>query len=117
MPYSDTIAVIGQGYVGLPLALAFAAHYSVLGYDISVSRVEALNQGRDRTLEVEEGRLQQMLALAVEQPQRRGYRATSELSDIAHAQIYIVTVPTPIDEFNAPDLSFLQQASLRLVRY
>ncbi len=114
MSYPDTIAVIGQGYVGLPLALAFAAHYSVLGYDISVSRVDALNQGRDRTLEVEEGRLQQMLALGVEQPQRRGYRATSELSDIADAQIYIVTVPTPIDEFNAPDLSFLQQASFEI---
>ncbi len=114
MSYPDTIAVIGQGYVGLPLALAFAAHYSVLGYDISASRVDALNKGRDRTLEVEEVRLQQMLALAVEQPQLRGYRATSELSDIAHAQIYIVTVPTPIDEFNAPDLSFLQQASLEI---
>ncbi|MDR2282559.1 MAG: nucleotide sugar dehydrogenase [Sphingobacterium sp.] len=114
MSYPDTIAVIGQGYVGLPLALAFAAHYSVLGYDISASRVDALNQGRDRTLEVEEGRLQEMLALGVEQPQRRGYRATSELSDIADAQIYIVTVPTPIDEFNAPDLSFLQQASFEI---
>lgn len=111
MSYPDTIAVIGQGYVGLPLALAFAAHYPVLGYDICTSRVDALNRGRDRTLEVEEGRLQQMLALAVQQPQCRGYRATSELRDIAYAQIYIVTVPTPIDEFNAPDLSFLQQAS------
>lgn len=114
MSYPNTIAVIGQGYVGLPLALAFAAHYSVLGYDVSASRVDALNQGRDRTLEVEEERLQEMLALGIEQPQRRGYRATSELSDIADAQIYIVTVPTPIDEFNAPDLSFLQEASFEI---
>ncbi|MBL1410482.1 nucleotide sugar dehydrogenase [Sphingobacterium faecale] len=111
MSCPKTIAIIGQGYVGLPLALAFAPYYPVLGYDISASRVDALNQGRDRTLEVEEVRLQHMLALAVEQPSCRGYRATCDLGDIAHAQVYIVTVPTPIDEFNAPDLSFLQHAS------
>ena len=116
MSHSDTIAVIGQGYVGLPLALAFASYYPVLGYDISPSRVSELNKGRDRTLEIEEARLQAMLALATDHSQCCGYRATSDLADIAQAQIYIVTVPTPIDEFNAPDLRFLQQASYDIGR-
>lgn len=111
MTGKGTIAVIGQGYVGLPLALAFAAHYSVLGYDTSLSRVVELNSGEDRTLEADASLLKEMLALDLQSSQKRGYRATSDLSDIADAQIYIVTVPTPIDEFNAPDLRFLQQAS------
>ena len=111
MTEKGTIAVIGQGYVGLPLALAFAAHYSVLGYDTSLSRVVELNRGEDRTLEADASLLKEMLALDLQSSQELGYRATSDLSDIARAQIYIVTVPTPIDEFNAPDLRFLQQAS------
>ncbi|WP_164111527.1 MULTISPECIES: nucleotide sugar dehydrogenase [Sphingobacterium] len=111
MTEKKTIAVIGQGYVGLPLALAFAAHHPVLGYDTSLSRVVELNNGEDRTLEADAVLLKEMLALDLHSSQQRGYRATSNLSDIARAQIYIVTVPTPIDEFNAPDLRFLQQAS------
>lgn len=110
MTEKKTIAVIGQGYVGLPLALAFAAHHPVLGYDTSLSRVVELNKGEDRTLEADASLLKEMLALD-ESSQQRGYRATADLSVIARAQIYIVTVPTPIDEFNAPDLRFLQKAS------
>lgn len=105
------IAVIGQGYVGLPLALAFAAHFPVLGYDISAERVAELNRGEDRTLEADSSKLNAMLTLQVESKGFLGYRSTSALADIVHAQVYIITVPTPIDEFNAPDLRFLQQAS------
>lgn len=106
-----TIAIIGQGYVGLPLALAFAAHCPVWGYDTAVGRVLELNSGNDHTLEADSILLQDMLSLAKKYPGDRGYQATATLADIAHAQVYIVTVPTPIDEFNAPDLRFLQQAS------
>lgn len=111
MILKKTIAVIGQGYVGLPLALAFAVHFPVLGYDISATRVAELNRGEDRTLEADSLKLKCMLELQLESSGLLGYRATSTLTAIAQAQIYIITVPTPIDEFNAPDLSFLQQAS------
>lgn len=103
------IAVIGQGYVGLPLALAFAAYFPVIGFDIDQQRVAELNQGLDRTLEADEAQLKKLLANSTSTD--IGYQATSDLNAIADAQIYIVTVPTPIDEFNAPDLSFLLSAS------
>ena len=103
------IAVIGQGYVGLPLALAFAAYFPVVGFDIDTRRVEELNAGWDRTLEADPQRLKALLCGDVNAA--TGYRATADLASIADAQIYIITVPTPIDEFNAPDLSFLLSAS------
>lgn len=104
-----TIAVIGQGYVGLPLALAFSHHFPVIGYDLDQKRVEALQNGEDWTKEVNAAQL----SLAYREPgsMAPGYRASSSLRDIAAAQIYIITVPTPIDAFNTPDLQFLRQAS------
>lgn len=108
------IAVIGQGYVGLPLSLEFAAHYPVLGFDINAQRVNQLNDGQDITLEADIEKLNDGLRKYNESNGTAGYKATSELSDIAVANIYIVTVPTPIDRYNAPDLNPLISASKML---
>ncbi|PRB05621.1 Vi polysaccharide biosynthesis protein VipA/TviB [Chryseobacterium sp. MYb7] len=108
------IAVIGQGYVGLPLSLEFAVHYPVLGFDINTQRVGELNKGEDITLEADIEKLTTALKKYTESNATIGYQATSELSDIADANIYIVTVPTPIDRYNAPDLKPLISASKML---
>lgn len=105
------IAVIGQGYVGLPLAIEFAQHFPVLGFDINQERVEELNAGRDRTLEADLEKLNQCLQLAKESSFGKGYKASNSLEELSTADIYIVTVPTPIDRYNAPDLSPLLKAS------
>ncbi|MFP5373555.1 MAG: nucleotide sugar dehydrogenase, partial [Gammaproteobacteria bacterium] len=95
------IAVIGLGYVGLPLAVEFGKRYDTVGYDINQRRIAELRQGRDATLEVEpEG-----LAAAG----RLSY--TNALEDIAACNVYIVTVPTPIDSAKRPDLRPLEKAS------
>ncbi|WP_080780319.1 nucleotide sugar dehydrogenase [Chryseobacterium phocaeense] len=108
------IAVIGQGYVGLPLSLEFANHYPVLGFDINKQRVDQLNEGVDITLEAEIEKLNEGLAKYKNSNGEAGYTATSQLSDIAGANIFIVTVPTPIDKYNAPDLNPLLSASKML---
>lgn len=95
------IAIIGLGYVGLPLAVEFGKKYSVLGFDINRSRVDELLRGHDSTLEVSDTELASADKLVY----------SSNKSDLAEANIYIVTVPTPIDESNAPDLTPLQKAS------
>ncbi len=87
------IVVIGLGYVGLPLAVALAKSFDVIGLDIDRRRVEELREGRDRTNEVEPEALI-----------RSGLRITSEAADCAGGDIYIVTVPTPVDEAKQPDL-------------
>ena len=98
---SIKIAVIGLGYVGLPLAVEFGKKYSVLGFDINQSRVDELNSGYDSTMEVSDAELVSANKLTY----------SSNTADLYDANIYIVTVPTPIDESNAPDLSPLQKAS------
>src|SRR5690554_1076517 len=108
------IAVIGQGYVGLPLAIEFSQYFPVLGFDIQQDRVEELNTGNDRTLEADTTKLHQALITAKHTLFEKGYRATSDPKDLAQAQIYIVTVPTPINKFNAPDLTALIEASKML---
>ena len=105
------IAVIGQGYVGLPLAIEFSKHFPVLGFDINKERVEELNEGKDRTLEADLEKLNQGIQTAKETNFEKGYKASCNLEELATAQIYIVTVPTPIDKFNAPDLTPLLKAS------
>lgn len=109
------IAVIGQGYVGLPLAIEFAVHYPVIGFDINSRRVEELNRGEDHTQEASLDKLQHVLQLAKDSQQDNlhtiGYVASDDPSLLEQANIYIVTVPTPIDEFNAPDLGPLKSAS------
>lgn len=105
------IAVIGQGYVGLPLAIEFSHYFPVLGFDINQERVDELNNGEDRTLEADLDRLNSGLMLAEKTSFAKGYRASASLEELAKAQIYIVTVPTPIDRYNAPNLTPLLKAS------
>nr|WP_321265638.1 nucleotide sugar dehydrogenase [uncultured Sulfurimonas sp.] len=91
------ICVIGLGYVGLPLAHAFSEKYEVVGYDINNKRVEELNNGIDKTLELSEEQVQ--IALS------NGMSFSTSLKEIKDCNVYIVTVPTPIDENNEPDLT------------
>ncbi|MDR6733927.1 MULTISPECIES: nucleotide sugar dehydrogenase [unclassified Sphingobacterium] len=99
------IAVIGQGYVGLPLAIAFSDFFPVIGFDINKTRIEELKQGVDRTLETDKKELARVRDLYATSNQSKGYDASSSTADIADANVYIVTVPTPIDRYNSPDLS------------
>lgn len=107
------IAVIGLGYVGLPLARLFATKYPVVGFDINQERVEQLNSGHDDTLEVADDLLQSTLVR--ENPlgnaTSKGLYCSSDLNDIREANIYIVTVPTPVDKNNRPILTPLVKAS------
>ncbi|MDY3338480.1 nucleotide sugar dehydrogenase [Riemerella anatipestifer] len=106
------IAIIGLGYVGLPLARLFATKYPVIGFDIDQNRVERLNQGKDDTLEVSDDILQTVLLK--ENPiftKREGLYCSSDIKDIQEANIYIITVPTPVDKNNRPVLIPLIKAS------
>lgn len=103
------IAIIGLGYVGLPLARLFATKYKVVGFDINAKRIEELRSGTDSTLEVEDDILQAVLK--TENAAENGLYVSNELSDIQDANIYIVTVPTPVDKNNKPDLTPLYKAS------
>jgi len=100
--HNNKIAVIGLGYVGLPLAHAFAEKYDVVGFDINQDRITELNQGYDRTLEVCKEDLKNVQDKIV---------FTSSLQDIGSCNIYILTVPTPIDASNRPDLTPLIDSS------
>lgn len=104
------LAVIGLGYVGLPLAVEFAKIGTVIGFDIKPSRVEELKEGHDPTLEVSDEELKSVLLFS-DPGLSKGLYLTSELKDIADAQIYIVAVPTPTDKHNHPDLTPLIKAS------
>lgn len=95
------IGVIGLGYVGLPLAVEFGKKYPVLGFDINQKRVDELSAGHDATLEVSDEELQDIKQL----------NFSCDKQELASCNIYIVTVPTPIDESNAPDLTPLRKAS------
>ncbi len=112
MPDQKKIAVIGLGYVGLPLAIEFAKHFPVVGFDIKESRVQQLINGIDNTHEADTSALIKILvSKEVFCSGNKGLFITSDAKDIAPANIFIVTVPTPIDRYNAPDLSFLLKAS------
>mgnify|MGYP000677804084 CR=1 FL=1 len=103
------IAVIGLGYVGLPLARLFATKYAVVGFDIHKNRVAALKKGIDSTLEIETDVLQ---AILVSSPGiQNGLFCTKDTHDISNCNYYIVTVPTPVDKNNKPDLTPLIKAS------
>ncbi|MCL6525084.1 MAG: nucleotide sugar dehydrogenase [Thermoflavifilum sp.] len=104
------IAIIGLGYVGLPLAAEFAKKYRVIGYDINPQRIQALNQGIDRTLEVEKELLLELITKG-KQAHHTGLICTHRVEDIRAAQVYIITVPTPIDVHKKPDLRLLLAAS------
>ena len=100
---NSKIAVIGLGYVGLPLAHAFSSKYKVVGFDIAQWRIDELRSGVDRTLELSEAQVKDALS--------NNMTFTRELEDIADCNIYIVTVPTPIDKHKKPDLTPLIKAS------
>ncbi len=95
------IAIVGLGYVGLPLAVEFGRHYPTVGFDINAARIGELRAGRDATLEVDEAELAQAAELSF----------SAELSDLEGCNFYIVTVPTPIDAARRPDLTPLVKAS------
>lgn len=104
------IAVIGLGYVGLPLARLFATKYPVVGFDINQARVDELNSGKDSTLEVEDSLLQSVLVKSASATGNGLYCSTS-LDDIKDCNYYVVTVPTPVDKNNRPDLTPLYKSS------
>jgi UDP-N-acetyl-D-glucosamine/UDP-N-acetyl-D-galactosamine dehydrogenase len=108
MAQGQRIAVIGLGYVGLPLAVAFSRKYPVTGFDVNELRVKELKSGKDRTLEVTGEELTGALA---KENGHNGLFISDNREDIKEATIYIVTVPTPIDKYNRPDLTPLYKAS------
>jgi len=99
--HQNKIAVIGLGYVGLPLAVEFGKKYEVIGFDVNEARIAALKAGHDATLEVSD----------VELAEAKGLRYSAKLDDLKAATIFIVTVPTPIDASKRPDLTPLIRAS------
>ena len=107
------IAVIGLGYVGLPLARLFATKYPVIGFDINEPRIRELRSGRDSTLEVEAEILQKVLVDTnpFSSESGNGLFCSNQLSDLELANFYVVTVPTPVDKNNRPDLTPLYKAS------
>lgn len=95
------LALIGLGYVGLPLAVEFSKKYKVIGFDISDRRIDELKKGKDRTLEVSSEELIEAKHLSF----------TSNLEDLKRADVFIITVPTPVDDFKVPDLTPVLKAS------
>jgi UDP-N-acetyl-D-galactosamine dehydrogenase len=104
----NKIAIIGLGYVGLPLAVAFAEKYPVIGFDINQGRVNQLMGGHDFTLEVSDELLSSVVSL---EPKEKGLLCTTELNQLNGCNVFIVTVPTPTDKHNRPDLTPLYKAS------
>ncbi|MCT4665866.1 MAG: nucleotide sugar dehydrogenase [Flavobacteriales bacterium] len=109
MNEKPTIAIIGLGYVGLPLAVEFAKLYQVVGFDINQERVSELNTGVDSTLEVDSKNLQSVLTK--DKSNSNGLYLSHQVEDISHCNYYIVTVPTPVDKNNRPILTPLIKAS------
>tara|TARA_R100001369_G_scaffold92247_1_gene136403 strand:+ start:3376 stop:4662 length:1287 start_codon:yes stop_codon:yes gene_type:complete len=107
MKENPTIAILGLGYVGLPLAVAFASKYKVIGFDINEERILEIQKGKDTTQEVSEANLQNVLNEKVD----TGLTVTSKPESIFEASVYIVTVPTPTNKYNQPVLIPLEKAS------
>lgn len=98
---NDSIGIIGLGYVGLPLAVAFAKHYEIIGFDINSNRVDELKNGIDRTRELSKDAITTASSLFF----------TDQMADLSDCNVYIVTVPTPLYPDKTPDLRFLKEAS------
>jgi UDP-N-acetyl-D-galactosamine dehydrogenase len=105
------ISIIGLGYVGLPLARLFATKYPVVGFDINRQRIDELMSGTDTTLEVSDEILQSVLADENPACDKKGLFCSCNLDDIKDSNVYIITVPTPVDKNNRPDLTPLYKAS------
>lgn len=101
---STKICIIGLGYVGLPLARLFSTKFKTIGFDLNQTRVDALNSGKDTTLEVSDELLQEAI-------EKHGFRCTTNIEEIRECNFYVVAVPTPVDENNRPDLRPLIGAS------
>jgi UDP-N-acetyl-D-galactosamine dehydrogenase len=111
---NSKIAIIGLGYVGLPLAVAFAEKYPVIGLDINKGRVDKLQKGTDSTLEVENDHLKSVLvqsSLELDKNGSKGLFCTTAITDISDCNVFIVTVPTPTDKYNRPVLTPMIKAS------
>lgn len=106
---AQKIAVIGLGYVGLPLAVEFSKHYPVVGFDINERRIKELQSGHDHTLEIEDADLKSVVQTATSNA--NGLYCSNKLDDMKGCNYYIVTVPTPVDKNNRPDLTPLYKAS------
>jgi UDP-N-acetyl-D-galactosamine dehydrogenase len=106
------IAIIGLGYVGLPLAIEFGKKYQVLGFDINKDRIEELNSGKDRTNEAD--LVGMSFAMNLTKQKSIGLKFSYNVEDLKSFNVFIVTVPTPIDQFKAPDLTPLLKASKML---
>jgi UDP-N-acetyl-D-galactosamine dehydrogenase len=102
----DQIAVVGLGYVGLPLAVHLASHFKVVGFDLNTDRINELQSGFDRTLEVAEKQLREAKLIYTDEP-----------DDLSNCRLIIVAVPTPIDDYRIPDLSPLRGASKTVGKY
>ncbi len=114
MTLQDThIAVIGLGYVGLPLAIEYGKKYPVIGFDINKARVSELEAGKDKTLEADLVGMREATTLW-QTTKKNGLRFSSNEEDLKAANVFIVTVPTPIDAFNNPDLTPLLKATAML---
>ncbi len=105
---NKTIGIIGLGYVGLPLAVEFGKKLHTVGFDINQNRVDELNSGHDRTLEIEDEDLKKVLS---NKSEIASFKCTTQLDEIKDCNYYIVTVPTPTDKNNRPDLTPLYKAS------
>jgi UDP-N-acetyl-D-galactosamine dehydrogenase len=105
------IAVVGLGYVGLPLARLFATKYPVVGFDINQRRIDELTRGVDATCEVESSLLTSVLRTDRLWGESNGLYCTAQVEDIKECNYYIITVPTPVDKYNRPDLTPLLKAS------
>lgn len=101
------IAIIGLGYVGLPLAVEFGKKFDVLGFDIKEDRIAQLNQGEDLTLQCTSTEIREAISLSF----------SNRLEDIQHCTVFIITVPTPVDEFKQPDLNILLNATKMVARF
>src|SRR6516165_8104802 len=97
------IAVIGLGYVGLPLAVEFAKHFPVIGFDINTRRIEELKSGLDSTNEADIQELQNLLVCCMAELGEQGLFFTNLSEEIKTSNIFIITVPTPVDRYNSPD--------------
>ncbi len=102
------ICVIGLGYVGLPLARLFSSKYTTIGYDTNSSRIEEINKGEDTTNNIDSSLLNEAIL--------KGFFATNNTDDIKDCNVYIITVPTPINANNSPDLSFINSATKTIAK-
>lgn len=100
---NNKIAIVGLGYVGLSLAHAFSEKFEVVGFDINKPRIDELKSGYDKTLELSNEQVNESI--------KNGMKFTADLEEIKDCNIYIVTVPTPIDKHNEPDLTPLIKSS------